>query len=221
MKIVKYLNGVLRLFYPKRCPYCGCILTEKEPVCAVCRGKMPSEFAMRAFVGKNPCVAAFPYTGMFRRAVLDFKFKGRKYYGTPLAHPLASCVKTYYSEIDFDFVTAVPLHKSTERGRRFNQSRVLAEAAAGLLQVPYAELLSKTKKNRAQHTLKRREREANVKGVYNLCGQVDLKNKKVLLIDDIVTTGSTFAECSKVLCGKGCFVYCAAFCCAEQKINVY
>lgn len=221
MRKIKHINKILQIFYPNRCPYCGGVIAGKDTVCAACRKKIPSVFAMRAFVGKYPCIAAFSYTDMFRRAVLNFKFKGRKSYGSALAQPLAACIQTYYSGMDFDFVTAVPLHKSARRARRFNQSEVLAREVAGILQVPYADLLKKTKKNKAQHTLKRREREANVKGVYTICTKADLKNKKILLIDDIVTTGSTFCECCKVLCKKGCFAYCAAFCCADQKINVY
>ena len=118
--------------------------------------------------------------------------------------------------MDFDYITCVPMHKEQKLNRGYNQSELLAKECADLMRTKYIHSLEKYKKNQVQHTLSGAERRKNVKGVYRPINKEMLKGKRVLLIDDIITTGSTLAECTKILSKCGCSdICCAAVCSAD------
>ena len=100
------------------------------------------------------------------------------------------------------------------RERGYNQSELLAKECAEIFNIPYAELVEKHKKNKAQHTLKGKERESNVQGVYRVIDSHAVADKNILIIDDIITTGNTLGECCKVLKKAGCENICCAALCA-------
>lgn len=100
------------------------------------------------------------------------------------------------------------MHKDTLRKRGYNQAELLARECARLLGIEYADLLVKTKKNKTQHSIKAAERAKNVIGVYSPINKNLIKGKRILIIDDIITTGSTLGECARILnkckCGEIC-----------------
>ena len=117
-------------------------------------------------------------------------------------------IKDVYRDREFDLVTCVPMHKDTLRERGYNQAELLAKECARLLGIEYADLLAKTKKNKTQHSIKAAERAKNVIGVYSPIDKNLIKGKRILIIDDIITTGSTLGECARILskckCGEIC-----------------
>ena len=113
-----------------------------------------------------------------------------------------------------DIITAVPMYYKNMRERGYNQSELLAKECAEIFNIPYAELVEKHKKNKAQHTLKGKERESNVQGVYRVIDSQAVADKNILIIDDIITTGNTLGECCKVLKKAGCKNICCAALCA-------
>ncbi len=110
----------------------------------------------------------------------------------------------------------MPISSERKKSRGYNQSELVARGVSSFLGIPYSDCLVKIKDNPEQHFLSNSGRKSNVKGVYRLSG-TDIKDKKVLLIDDIVTTGSTISECAKVLRSGGAEVYCAAVALAKMQ----
>lgn len=179
--------------------------------CEACSKKLPQTAYGRFAVGGIPCVAALPYTAEYAEAVKCFKYKKRAEYTLPFAMLLVGRINTYYEEKDFDFVTAVPMHKKTKRKNHFDHAERLAKMCAELMNLPYKPVLEKHKQGVPQHTLKRSQREKNVKGMFRVKDAEAVKGSHVLLIDDIITTGNTLGECAKVLKKGGCRrVSCAA-----------
>ena len=100
----------------------------------------------------------------------------------------------------FDYIIPVPLYPSRKRERGYNQSRILAEEVSKTISVPLAEkVLIRKKKTKDQTHLSPEERERNVKGAFVVRANLTLQGKKVILVDDVITTGSTLKECARVL----------------------
>jgi ComF family protein len=98
----------------------------------------------------------------------------------------------------FSLVTCVPLHKSRLKERGYNQAALIGERIAKYMQIPFDEkLLKRIKKTKVQSGLVRSERVKNIKGAFELVGEI--RGKRVLLVDDVWTTGSTMRECSRVI----------------------
>ena len=104
----------------------------------------------------------------------------------------------------YDIIIVVPLSRKRIHIRGFNQSQLIAQCISNILQIKIQkDILYKTKNIPPQSTLNKEQRMQNIKGVYKVKNIEYLKNKNILLIDDIYTTGSTLNECSKILVNKG------------------
>ena len=118
---------------------------------------------------------------------------------------------------DFDIVCSVPQSPRKRIGTGFDHSGLLAGKVAEGLSVPYVRALKQIKENRMQHTLTLSERRKNIKGIYSVTA--DVKGKKILLIDDIKTSGSTLNECAHILRLAGADdVKCLAFAVRCKKV---
>lgn len=100
---------------------------------------------------------------------------------------------------EIGLITCVPLQGERLRKRGFNQSRVLAKQIAGFFEVPFKDTLEKLKTTRPQNELSREERLHNLSGAFEAGKDLSLSGLKILLIDDVLTTGATLDECSRVL----------------------
>ncbi len=205
------LDRFLALFFPPKCPYCKKVIAFGESECEVCGKELP-DFARSAKIPSGEiCISPFVYDSLVRSAIINYKFYGQKYSADSFSKALANTVKSEYAGIDFDTVTAVPLSKQRLRQRGYNQSEIVAEKAAKILEIPYERLVKKIKNNREQHELSIEERKVNIKNVYALEDKISVSRKTILLIDDVMTTGYTLAECCRVLKDGGASaIYCAA-----------
>lgn len=165
---------------------------EQSPgLCEPCRRKpLPFSYAR----------AAALYRDSMREALQAFKF-GRK---TALAHPLgdllAEAGQAMLSREVVDWLIPVPLHPAREAERGFNQSLLLASRLSRRWGVPVADgVLRRARFTRSQSELSAEERRANVRGAFILRRPRAVAGAHVLLIDDVLTTGATVAECSRVL----------------------
>ena len=105
---------------------------------------------------------------------------------------------------DYDIICAVPIYKKRMSERGYNQSELIAkEMAKNMPGIEYKNVLKKIKNNQRQSELKKEERKENVKNVYEMQNKQIIQNKKIILFDDIYTTGNTVNECSKVLKENG------------------
>lgn len=215
-------NSIIRLFevfFPPACPLCLKTLTaEDEGFCLSCRE------AIRPLTGARCTCCALPFTaadgsshlcgrcsqspppysrvyafglydGALRRAVHQFKFQHKVGLDRTLGRLMES---TLSSGLQVDLVVPVPLHNEKLKQRCYNQALLLARQVAGIRGWPVASrLLEKGRRTPAQHELPAERRAENLRGVFQVRSQLD--GEKVLLVDDVMTTGSTVAACCQVL----------------------
>lgn len=143
------------------------------------------------------------YNRFLREVIRDFKFHGKNYLSKPLGELMLDTIKK--NEIDdIDLVLAVPMHGRKEAKRGYNQSELLARYIGKKLNIEVSRNnLIKTKNTRPQSSLDSLERRDNLKGVFTVKRKDFFLARKILLVDDIMTTGTTLAECGKVLYEAG------------------
>lgn len=189
----KLFDPILNLIFPPRCEICK--KDSKEPLCTECFSQIKF---MKPHLGIH-CVST--YDGVLRKALHRFKFKKRK----ALAEALGIVMVKYLSNAEtleiknIDSIIPVPLHKKRLRERGFNQAELLARIIGRYFEKPVSLALERIINTKAQFDLPREERFKNITGAFKVADIRSVFNKKVLLLDDIYTTGSTIAECSKAL----------------------
>ena len=203
---MKLWEAVLDLLFPPKCPFCQRILEEpRAPVCPECQGKLPwlrGGASLRAVEGMEGCLSPLAYRGEVPQAVHRYKFPGNPSYADSFGCLAARCVRDQLSA-PADLVTWVPLSRRRKRKRGFDQAERMARALARELGLPVRKLLEKGEDNGPQsHLEDDAARRANVQGVYRLTGE-DLSGRCILLVDDVVTTGSTLGECARMLRAAG------------------
>lgn len=192
---------LLDLFFPKRCPYCMELIYREQLECDKCRSEFPRKPYKRILPSGNECVSAFIYDSKVRDALTRYKFGGKREFYKSFGSALANTVAE--SELIADIVTSVPLSKKRMHTRGYNQAELIARETARLLGLDYSETLIKCRENLEQHTLDNKLRAENIIGVYQLADKIEVQDKTILLIDDIVTTGHTLSECCRVLSQYG------------------
>ena len=196
------MNKLLKLLFPPKCMLCGSLLGDEEEICLDCRQKVllntaPPRVEKGAFFDK--AAAGLWYEGNVRKALHRLKYNEKQNYARPLARVMADAC-AHKLEAQVDMITFVPTNAATLRKRGYNQAELLARELASMLGVPCVPTLEKSRETRAMHGLRPEERRANVLGAYRLCCPADaLAGKQVLLVDDILTTGSTLSECARML----------------------
>lgn len=211
-RVLRYISAA---FLPEHCPYCGKVVKAGAPACPDCEKDFPETSLLCYAKGGYPCASAFIYDGIFAEAVKHFKFHHRTDYSEKLAEQIAKAVAERFSDIDFNFITCVPMHKKQQNLRGYNQSQLLAEKLSKAITIPYLDLLVKHKENEPQHSLSGLEKRDNVKGVYKAVNTDKIKGNNILVIDDILTTGYTLGECCKTLTKAKAKIICCATLCAK------
>lgn len=161
--------------------------------CADCRDK-PNRYLRRVW-------GAVQYDGAISLGIRLFKFQGKLGLLEPLAALMVDFARREMDPDQYDCIVPVPLYKTRKRERGFNQSMLLAEILARDVftgAVLDGTSLKRIRPTRAQSRLKTEERAPNVRGAFAVPGNT-LKGKRVLLIDDVITTGDTITECAKTL----------------------
>ncbi len=143
----------------------------------------------------------FPYLPPFQDAICAFKYRGK----SRLAHPLATLmIRAIPAVIDADLIVPVPLHAGRLRDREFNQSLLLADLLGRYLNLPVvATALVRILATAPQTTLTRPERSRNLRRAFAVQNAGNLAGRRVLLIDDVFTTGTTVNQCAKTLLKAG------------------
>ncbi len=204
---------LLDLLFPPKCVFCHRLLERDEAdVCNDCARKLlHMDASERSGEFFSVCVAALPYEEPVRSSIHRYKFSGRQEYARTYAPLLTACVCERLSG-RFDLVSFVPVSAKRRRKRGYDQAELLARETAALLDVPVCAVLKKTRHNPAQSSLhEAAARKANVLGAYRAKNESEFADRRVLLIDDVVTTGATFSECSRILLTAGAKeVVCAA-----------
>ena len=199
------LQGLLHLLFPEKCVLCGRILEKGHmDLCPACRLEGPDCPPSRVklpFLDSH--TAIWHYEGPVRRSIHRFKFRGRRSYAKSYGRLLAMKLLEAHPE-GFDLLTWVPTGALRKLRRGYDQVELLAAAVGSELGLPPVRLLKKIRNNRPQSGIRGdAQRRANVLGAYRVTDPEMLQGKRILLLDDVVTTGSTAGECARVLLTAG------------------
>lgn len=218
-------ESVLSLLYPRHCPVCHKIVTPKgEMICTACRKRLlpiveprckkcgkpvfkeEQEYCFDCAKGKHEYtegVALYPYNDVMQKSIAYFKFQNRREYARAYAEEIEKHLGRRLLHWGADCMIPVPIHRKKQVSRGFNQAEVLAKEVSSLISIPVdGELLKRVRKTLPQKELNDEERRKNLINAFQI-GKKGVKYKKIILVDDIYTTGSTIDACSRVLKESG------------------
>ena len=205
--------NLLDLLYPPRCAFCHDFLEDgKTLVCARCRSRLPyTEDCGRqkvAFV--SLCVAPYYYEKDVRESLHRFKFASCTGYARAYAPEVAAVIQAQIEA--FDVLTWVPISRERVRQRGYDQAALLAKAVGKRLGVRPVRTLKKIRNTAPQsQTGNAEKRKTNISGAYAPIHPERFSGKRVLILDDIITTGATISECARTLGAAGADkVFCAS-----------
>lgn len=198
----KILNFAVNLIYPCRCPYCNDVIFQGGQACKKCE-KILERKAVISQLENGICISAFEYNGIYRQAIHKMKFGGNCNYAEQIAISIYKAIEENCN-CTVDIVTYIPFTKNEYVKRGYNQSQLIAKYISMQYGNKCVPLLIKSKDNKPQKELSKQERIANVKNIFVFNKKYDIKDKNILLIDDVCTTGATLNECSRVLLDSGC-----------------
>ena len=195
----------MSLLFPEKCILCGRILERNEmDLCRTCRVEAPEcpvGKQKRTFL--DSWVAIWYYKDYIRSSILHYKFHYARHYAHGYGRILAMKLSREHPE-GFDLLTWVPISPLRKLVRGYDQVELLARAVGAELGMKPVRCLRKIRHNRPQSSISGpAERRANVLGVYRMEKNMDVQGKRVLLLDDIITTGATAGECARILLTAG------------------
>ena len=209
----------LDLLYPRTCILCDQLLTERAYLCPRCRKEAPFfKNSKRKPEFVDSVTAVWYYKEYARESLLRYKFGGQTYLAAAYGRFLAERIREEYPE-GFDILTWVPVSPFRRLRRGYDQCGLLAKALGKELHVKPRRLLFKVRHNPAQSGISDPAlRKANVLGAYRLIHRKEIRGKRILLVDDILTTGATVGECARMLKTAGASaVYCAVVAASAKK----
>lgn len=221
----KLIRAAVDLLYPRNCQFCEQPLAEPERgvICAACLEKVKwikppcCQRCALPFVGAvsgafecgyckdlnlhfSQGVAACLATGIVLESIHHFKYHQRMYFGYHLADWIVTAGRQGVDWTQVDVVVPVPLHPRKKREREFNQAEYLAEAVGKSFQKPvWKRCLRRVRDTRTQTRLDAQQRRENLRGAFAARDAEALRGKRLLLVDDVFTTGATLDACAKVL----------------------
>ena len=195
---------MMKLLFPPKCVLCGKILEEQEQdLCADCRRDTepyPDKTTRYPHLAK--VTALWYYKENVRKSLLLFKFYSHRSYARSYGRLLAQ--KLRQTKAQFDVLTWVPISLPRLWSRGFDQSQLLAKALGQELNVTPLKTLVKFRHVKPQSRIKfAPQRRANILGAYRCVCPEDVRDKRILLVDDIFTTGATSGECARMLLAAG------------------
>ena len=212
--------GILEILYPARCPICHGILKGRDGICPECRKKLPyirepkckkcgkqMESAEEEYC--RDCkrfshafdrgAAVYTYNDVMARSIAMFKYHNRREYAKVYAKEMYRCCSRFLKSCAPEVILPVPIHRQKKRQRGFNQAELVAKELGKLLNVPVdADYLIRKAKTIPQKELTRQQRKRNLKEAFEV-SKDGKYYKRVLLIDDIYTTGATMDAVSEIL----------------------
>lgn len=193
-KIIKeirnIIESILDIIYPpsNRCITCGA--EDFIGICPYCKSKI------KRVKNQDDILSYGYYGGVLKELILSFKYDKNFTAGNVISELLLNLI--YENKIEFEVIYYVPMSKSSIKKRGFNQCEIIAKNLSKSLNIPVSYSLIKVKDTREQKRLSKEERYKNIKDAFKV-KENNIKGKRVLLIDDVVTTGATLLECKKTL----------------------
>jgi ComF family protein len=212
--IYDLFDDFLSLLFPRLCYGCGNHLMRNESlICTECFVIIPRTgyhnqkdnpveklFWGRCLIEKAAAFSFYNKGSRIRTLIHNLKYKGIKEIGFELGRIYGLSLKSSGFTEDIDLILPVPLHPAKKRLRGFNQSEIISMGISGVTGIPVDETsLLRTIVSGTQTRRSRYERWTNVEGIFSVTDQVPLKGKHLLLVDDVITTGSTIESCANEL----------------------
>ncbi len=207
MKAAAFL---LDLIFPPRCVFCHGLLPPGtgESVCPACVSRLPRFPGTGKAEFVEAILSPFPYRDDVAASILRYKFGGRDFYAATYARYMAERLRE--SEVEFELLSWVPLHARRRRQRGYDQAWLLCREVGKLTGAAPTPLLRKIRNAPPQTRESGAERRrANISGCYALYKGAEVEGKRILLVDDVYTTGATLSECARVLLMAGAEEVCA------------
>lgn len=218
---MKLIHAIWNLIFPPKCILCRRVLkAEETDLCHSCRkeiGEHPDSTVKLPYLAK--WLALWYYEGNVRLSLLRFKFHNARSYADVYGRFLA--MKLMREHIEFDLISWIPISAIRKWFRGYDQVKLITDAVAKELSLTPVVTLKKIRHNPPQSGFgDASHRRANVLGVYEAVDPEQFAGKRVLILDDILTTGATAGEAARVLLTAGAKeVYCAAVAAAPHKPN--
>ena len=226
--MIKFIHRFIDFIFPQRCLCCGKVIHSDDslcvdcferinfitaPFCKHCGSPLYSEndlsdelYCVSCLNHKDAfrfCRSAILYNDGSKKLLLDFKFSDRTENRKLLAKWLFLAGKDIFSA-GVDLLIPIPLHYTRLLKRKYNQSAILAKELSTLTNIPVEyKSLKKIKRTLPQVLCNGKQRQKNVKNAFKVANTERIKNKRIVLIDDVYTTGATMKECTKVLLNAG------------------
>ena len=218
-----FFKKIIEIFFPNQCLLCSELIGQEGAFCRSCWSKLqfitepkcnicshPFEYLIaenllcpKCLVQKpsyDKAIVVFRYNTVIKKVIADFKYRDTTYLSKKFAKILFD---RYKNEIGAcDFIVAVPLHKKRLRKRKFNQAVILGRDLAKLSEKRFFyDLLLRIKNTTPQVELRKKQRQKNLKNAFRLNEKYssNIIGKKILLIDDVTTTGTTLENCAEIL----------------------
>ena len=196
------LNNILELIYPNVCGICGKIC--KESLCKRCAIEIEKYEINLVNKNKkmyfNESMHIFKYNEMISQRLIEYKFQDKSYMYKTFAKIILKNKKVCGFLEKYDIIIPVPIHKKRRLKRGYNQTELIAKEICKNISLELkTDVLIKQKNIKAQSELNKNERKQNIKNAFEIKNINEIIDKKILLFDDIYTTGSTVNECSKIL----------------------
>ncbi len=175
-----------------KCPLCGRVV-EDYGLCHECFSLINKDPAYYYDIeGLDDLIVSSTYSGIMRRLIIDFKFKGKLSYGEIISEIMTE--KILEKNLKDQVITYVPMHRKKEGERGYNQSKILAEKIARNLDLPCRDVFEKVIDTKFQVGLKKFDREENLRDAF------EVKNyaEEIIIVDDVITTGATISELTKL-----------------------
>ena len=200
---------ILDWLYPQVCGVCGKI--NKYSLCSKCNIKLKKEFSFTIDNYNNDLSKNFTehcyffkYENLIREQIIALKFREKPYIYKSISYFLKNNKKSFEYLEKYDIIIVVPISKKRKKERGYNQSVLMVKELSNIIDARlYTNILYKMKNTVPQSSLNKKQREENVKGIYEAYNCNKIRNKKILLMDDIFTTGSTVNECANILIQNG------------------
>ena len=179
-------------------PCCGiCGKLDEGYLCKECGKELKKhEICVKTVNAGTERLHVFKYEDLIRDLIIDYKFNNKSYLFKTFCEFITKNKKIFDFIQSYDIIIPVPMHNKKKAKRGYNQSELIAKELAKKAEIKMEhKVLIKVQNNKVQSTLNKEERKNNVKNVYKLVNKEKIENKKVLILDDIYTTGATIEAC--------------------------
>lgn len=202
---MKIIEKLLEIIYPSKCAICN--KTSKNSICKNCYRNIASKCKIKKYKNKyyDMHLYLYKHEGIIRNKIIAYKFNDKSYLHEFFSQLILKNEKVCCLLKSYDIIIPVPIHKKRMKNRGYNQTSLIARDISNKIQGLLFEnnVLRKQIHTKAQSTLNKFERSNNIVGTYKVTNKQKIENKRIVLLDDVYTTGNTANECSKILKENG------------------